>query len=276
MKDESEGFPEWYEGGRDSGGSTLVLVHGFSVSWRIWRPILALLERHHHIIAPTLPGHVGGLPLTQRATPQSIADALANQLRERGISQAHFVGQSLGGWMVIEMARRGLARSALGVCSGGAWRSQADIEKFVRDGRALLRLLPVLVPLFKLAVGNTALRKLVLSSEMQHGDRMSAADARMRFDRLLRMKIAREFLDESMQPVQPLPPDRQVPLKMIWGDRDTTLPFEKFGQPLLDTLGLTSCVMLEDCGHNPMFDAPQRVADEILDFVREVENSAAR
>lgn len=264
---------EWYEGGKDSGGSTLVLVHGFSVSWRIWKPVLPLLEKHHHIIAPTLPGHVGGPPLAERASPLSIARALAAQLRERGITQAHFAGQSLGGWLVVEMARMGLARSALGLCSAGAWRGPEDIQKFMRDGKGMLKWLPLLAPLLKLACGPAALRKLVLAREMQHGDRMEAADAREHFDRILRMTILEEFLDENLAPVAPLPADRQVPLRVIWGVNDVILPFERFGQPLLDALGLKSCVMLDDCGHNPMFDDPERVASEMLGFIRAVEGS---
>ncbi len=270
MKQDTAQDLEWYEGGR---GTPLVLVHGFSVSWRIWRPILPLLERHHRVIAPTLPGHVGGVPLKKRASPLSIAEALAEQLRERGITQGHFVGQSLGGWMVIEMARCGFARSALGLCSAGAWRDQGDMDKFMRDGKSALKYLPLLVPLLKLASGPAALRKLVLAREMQHGDRMEAADAREHFDRLARLTIAKEFLDETIAPVQPLPPGNKVPLRVIWGACDKILPFEKFGQPLLDVLGLASCVMLEDCGHNPMFDDPERVAAEILAFVREVDNA---
>ncbi|NGY03270.1 alpha/beta fold hydrolase [Solimonas terrae] len=261
--------PEWYEAGS---GTPLVLVHGFTVSWRIWKPVLPLLEKHHRVIAPTLPGHVGGLPLKERASPLSIARALAEQLRERGIGDAHFAGQSLGGWMVFEMARFGLARSALGLCSAGAWRDPAVIEKFVRDGRSALRLLPYLAPVMKLAVNFTPLRRLALAREMQHGDRMEVEDAREHFARFSKMTILEEFLDEKLEPLQPLPADNKVPLRVVWGARDRILPFDDFGQPLLDVLGLDACTVLEDCGHNPMFDDPQRVANEILDFTREVES----
>jgi pimeloyl-ACP methyl ester carboxylesterase len=260
--------PEWYEGGS---GTPLVLVHGFSVSWRIWKPVLPLLERHFRVIAPTLPGHVGGLPLTQRASPLAIAEALANQLRERGISDAHFVGQSLGGWMVFEMARAGLARSALGLCSAGAWRDAAYMEDFRRKGKAAIRFLPYMVPLLKLAVNFSPLRKLALSGEMVHGERMDVADARDHFARFSKMTIIDEFLSENFEPIRPLPTESKVPLRVVWGDRDTVLPFEQCGQPLLDILRLPSCVMLKDCGHNPMFDDPEGVANAIIEFAREVD-----
>lgn len=262
--------PEWYEGGK---GSTVVLVHGFSASWRYWKPLLPLLEKHHRVIALTLPGHVGGLPLTKRASPLSIAEALAAQLRERGITQAHFVGQSLGGWMVFEMARLGLARSSMGVCSAGAFRTRADVEKFMRDGQSALKLLPFVVPVLKFMSRFSVLRKLALAREMKHGDRMPAADAWKHFDNLSRLTIAKEFLDEKLEPIQALPAESKVPLRVLWGAKDVILPFENFGQPLLDTLKLPSCVMVDHWGHTPMFDDPQRLSTEILAFIREVESN---
>lgn len=262
--------PEWYEAGH---GSTLVLLHGFGGTWRSWKPILSLLEEHHRVIAPTMPGHIGGIKLKKRASPVSISEAVAEQLRDRGIHNAHFVGQSLGGWSVFEMARFGLARSALGLSPAGAFSDRQAVISFMRKGHSMLKVLPIIAPFLKLAVTFPALRKRVLAGEMQHGDRMTAAEARDHFDRLLRMTIVKEYLDETLAPIEPLPADCKTPLRVAWGACDTTLPFEKFGQPLLDVLGLSSYVSLADCGHNPMFDDPQGVVKTILNFTREVENN---
>ena len=270
MNNTTSQTPEWYEGGK---GSTLVLVHGFSASWRYWKPLLPLLEKHHHVIALTLPGHVGGIPLKKRASPLSIAEALAAQLRERGITKAHFVGQSLGGWMVFEMARLGLARSSMGVCSAGAFLTRNDVVTFMRDGQSALKLLPYVVPVLKFMSRFSFLRRLALAREMKHGELMPAADAWKHFDNLSRLTIAKEFLDETLEPIAPLPADCKVPLRVLWGAQDVILPFARFGQPLLDTLKLPSCVMVDHWGHTPMFDDPQRLAAEILAFTREVEDN---
>ncbi len=219
-----------------------------------------------------MPGHVGGIALKKRASPVSIAEALAEQLRERGITRAHFVGQSLGGWAAFEMARFGLARSALGLSPGGAFSDRDAIGSFMRGAKIKLKLLPFVLPLLKLAVGPAALRKRVLAVEMQHGDRITAAEVRLRLDRIGRMKNAREYLDENLAPMAPLPADCKVPLRVVWGACDKVLPFQKFGQPLLEVLGLSSCITLDDCGHNPMWDDPEAVANTILAFTHEVEN----
>lgn len=270
MKSDPNQFPEWYEGGNPN-GSTLILLHGFSGTWRQYKPLLPLLEPHHRVLIPTLPGHVGGLPLKKRASPVSISEAFAEQLTARGIRDAHFVGCSLGGWMVYEMARFGLARSSLGLSPAGAWRDPSDMINFMRKARATYKFLPYLLPLMKLAAGSAALRKRMLAGGMQHGDRVPTAEIRDSLDRLGRLTIADEYLDINLKPMQPLPPDCKTPLRVTWGEFDQVLPFEQFGQPLLDLLGLDSHVTLTDCGHDPVYDNPQFVAATILEFTRSVD-----
>jgi hypothetical protein len=42
------------EGHRGGSGTPLLLLHGISVTWRSWKPVLPMLEAHHDVIAPTL------------------------------------------------------------------------------------------------------------------------------------------------------------------------------------------------------------------------------
>ena len=54
---------------RGGGGSPLVCLHGFMDTWRTWELVLSALERHHDVLAPTLPGHAGGRPREPAAGP---------------------------------------------------------------------------------------------------------------------------------------------------------------------------------------------------------------
>lgn len=261
-------FPEVYEGGS---GDPLILIHGFTETWRVWLPILKLLEPHYRVIAPTLPGHIGGQVLNERATPLAIANAMAQQLRDRGITKAHIVGQSLGGWVTYEMVRHGLARSAQGLSPGGAFRDRQVVVDFIGKSRGMLKMLRFLVPVILFLSRFAWLRKRLFAAEMEHADRMPHEVVVDRFDRVMQMTIFEEFLDPDLRPIEPLPADHGVPVQVAWCEKDTTLPFEKFGQPMLDTLGLESAVVLKGCGHNPMYDDPEGVAKVILDFTRAVE-----
>ena len=51
------GFTAQHRGGA---GEPLVLVHGFTDTWRTWELVLPALEARHDVLAVTLPGHAGG------------------------------------------------------------------------------------------------------------------------------------------------------------------------------------------------------------------------
>lgn len=270
--DDTLPLPEVYEGGA---GTPVVLIHGFGGNWRMWKPVLPILEKYHRVIVPTLPGHSGGVPLTQRATPAAIADALAAQLRARGLDQVHVVGQSLGGYMAMEMARRGVARSVLAISAGGAWKDDARMQKTLESIRATFKLMPYLKGPLSFLVGIKSLRKRFLKGDMEHGDRMSAAEARGMLHHGLNCTIALEFMNNGIPQIESLPADNKTPLRVVWCEKDSVLTFNEFGQPFLDRFGLKTHGILKGCGHLPMYDDPDAVAAAILENIRNVEEAKA-
>lgn len=268
MSSQAIEVPDVYEGGA---GTPLVLIHGFGGNWRMWKPVLPFLEKHHRVIVPTLPGHSGGVSLGHRATVSVIADALAVQLKDRGLDQVHVAGSSLGGYIAVEMARRGLARSVLGLSPGGAWKSDRDQNALVKRIRISLKFLPYIAPLLRLLLGIKFLRKRILQNEMEHGDRISAQEARETLHYAQKCAISDEFLDGGFTQIERLPEDNATPISIIWCGCDKVLPFDEFGQPFLDRLGIKTHGVLPGCGHAPMYDDPAGVANVILEFVRSVE-----
>src|SRR5215204_5940897 len=89
--------PALYRAGE---GEPLVLLHGFTATWRCWLPNIAELVPRFEVIAPTLHGHDGGPVLPDGQKAKSIgeaADHVEQQLEELGIGDAHFAGNSMGG-----------------------------------------------------------------------------------------------------------------------------------------------------------------------------------
>jgi pimeloyl-ACP methyl ester carboxylesterase len=268
----AEGVEVYEEGS----GPLLVLLHGFGSTWHQWTPVLPFLLKHHRVIVPTLPGHFGGVDVKGKASPGAIADALVAQLRARGITQAHVVGQSLGGYIAVEVARRGLARSVLGLSPGGAWKDSSHQQALLKKIRTTFKALPYLMPILSPLLGFTSVRKWLLRDEMAHGERMPAAVVRDMLRRALKCRIAGDFLDDGIAPVQRLPPEIKIPLRVIWCEQDKVLTFNEFGQPFLDALGLKTHGILPGCGHNPMYDSPAGVANAILEFTQSVDGAAAQ
>jgi pimeloyl-ACP methyl ester carboxylesterase len=101
-------------------GEPLVLIHGFSGTRLIWEPVLEALEPAHDVLAVNLAGHVGGPELAD--TPVSVTalvDAVERDLDGAGFDTAHVVGNSLGGWIALELATRGRARSVVALAPAG-------------------------------------------------------------------------------------------------------------------------------------------------------------
>jgi pimeloyl-ACP methyl ester carboxylesterase len=94
-------------------GTPVVLIHGLQASGLVWAPVIDLIvAAGHEVLVPTLAGHRGG-PQLAAGTDVSLAalaDDVESQLDDAGIETAHLVGNSLGGWIALELARRGRGR----------------------------------------------------------------------------------------------------------------------------------------------------------------------
>ena len=106
---------------RGGSGSPLVLLHGFSDTWRIWELVLPMLERRHDVLAVTLPGHAGGPPVRGEIGPGLMPDAVERAMDEAGFQTAHFAGNSLGAFVALQLAARGRARSVVAFAPAGGW-----------------------------------------------------------------------------------------------------------------------------------------------------------
>src|SRR5215210_4949984 len=117
-------------------GETLVLVHGFTATWKCWKPVLADLVPRFDVFAPTLHGHDGGpaVPDGPAHTIGEAANHLETLLDEQGIETAHFAGNSMGGALSLELAKRGRARSVVAISPGGGWMDgdAREVERIIR------------------------------------------------------------------------------------------------------------------------------------------------
>jgi hypothetical protein len=67
--------------------------------------VLSAFERHHEVLAPTLPGHASGPPIVSEAAMRWRADAVGRVMEDARWQAAHIAGNALDGW-VGRRARR--------------------------------------------------------------------------------------------------------------------------------------------------------------------------
>jgi pimeloyl-ACP methyl ester carboxylesterase len=244
----------------------LVLLHGLGMSAGVWGDVVPWLAPHHEVVALTALGHRGGAEAQQR--PLTVADLVSDvesALDERGLDQPHLAGNSLGGWMALELARRGRAATVCALSPAGSWTAgtseqTAGVRKIrmahgmARTGRALP--MPLLMR-------SARLRRLALRDVAAHGEGLTAAHVLEATDDLLGCVVLDDVLrtDEEIAPLDPPP----CPITLAWGTRDAILPAEVNGAVLRERIPEARYVSLPGLGHVPMLDDPEMVARTILE-----------
>jgi pimeloyl-ACP methyl ester carboxylesterase len=245
----------------------MVLLHGLCATWRAWLPVLPMLESSHRVFAPTLPGHYGGMSWPEGSDPSigGIVDILSEQFANRGIERPHVVGNSLGGWLALELARRGLVSSVTCFSPAGGWRSADDFRSVANSFRQVRKIAPFLVPFLSPCLGFAGFRRLLNRQVMERGDRVSKDEVLEAIKAFCSTSILLPLL-ASMEREGPIKPmgDVKVPVSVAWGSADKTIPFEKYGVRLLAAVPGAKHLTLDFCGHVPMYDDPKAVVSVIL------------
>lgn len=261
------GFAAQHRGGE---GPPLLCLHGFTDTWRTWELVLPALEGEHEVLAPTLPGHAGGPPLPDQLDETALVTGVERAMDEAGWDTAFVVGNSLGGWVALQLAARGRARKAVALAPAGGW---ADGDPIVRERLDYF----------------TTMRQLVQGAAPYADQIVSTLDGRRRateyttvnFDHipleLLAHQIrgaagcdgAEALIAHARHAGYPLQADRiTCPLRIVWGTEDRLLTWPRAAVRYQELLPQADWVELPGVGHCPQLDSPTQTAELILEFTR--------
>jgi pimeloyl-ACP methyl ester carboxylesterase len=257
---------------RQGTGSPVVLLHGVSMSWRAWNPVLPFLVGQHDVFAPTLAGHRGGPALRSGAEPaiSAMVDVLCDQLDEQGIETAHVVGNSLGGWLGFELARRGRVKSLLAISPAGTWKAKRDLQRLL----LMIRLGCVATgdPRFSVLARNRLVRRAALARSFAYPSRIPVDEMDGLFADLTECEMLGALFSGDAELHQLAEFDVALcPVKIAWAERDRFIPYRRYGLPMRDVVRGAEFVMLPGVGHVPMWDNPRLVARAILEMTAEVD-----
>jgi pimeloyl-ACP methyl ester carboxylesterase len=247
---------------RRGSGPPLLLLHGIGHRWQMWTPLLDSLSRDHEVVALDLPGF-GKSPRLPADRPISLENGTGSvvaALDELGWDRAHLVGNSLGGWLALELARRGRALSVTGLAPAGLWDDPAPMEKRLRRWFALWvggarRMGPAAGLLRFRLVRTLGLYGLFgrpwrVPADIAIGDaRNLAASA---FDETFEAGVGHRF--EGGRSID-------VPVTVAWCTRDPL--FDATRCTVAELPEHTRVVTLGGCGHVPTWDDPPLVLETI-------------
>jgi pimeloyl-ACP methyl ester carboxylesterase len=244
----------------------LLLLHGVTMSASAWDEVVPLLAADFALVVPTAAGHRGGPTLDGPATIKQLVDVTEKVLDDRGLTTVHIAGNSMGGWMGIELARRGRARSVTALSPAGFWERGTDDERgatntLIRAKRLAELAMPITPALAHLA----AARKLMLSDIAEHGERLTPAHALTVIEDLVDCPAATGLFTtpENVAPMETLP----CPITLAWSEKDRLFPPAVNGAIAQQRLPGARYLVIPGVGHVPMIDDPGRCAEVIRDTV---------
>jgi pimeloyl-ACP methyl ester carboxylesterase len=253
---------------RGGSGEPLVLIHGIGHTWRGWKPMLPELERRFDVLAVDLPGHGHSAPLPAgtESTPEALADAVEREMLGAGFDSAHLAGNSLGGWVSLELARRGRARTVTAISPAGLGHARERNwgAGILRGMRWLAEHLPAPEALLRNHFTRSLLAGPSFARPWRHDpDLLIEVSELYASCPGLHATLPHTF---SAQPRGLTTLD--VPVLILWGSGDVIL-LPRQGRRFERLIPGAELRYVRGAGHVPMGDAPELLAEAIIEFALE-------
>lgn len=246
-------------------GETIVLIHGFGANKDNWMRFVRDIPAEYRVVAFDMPGHGDNSKLEDKTySIDYFADSLARAADALGLSRFHIAGNSMGGYISIVYAAR---------------NPQRVITMCLLDNAGLTSLSPQPSDL-QLAIMRGQ-NPLTPASEEEYSTLLEYAFYKKPFipwpitSVLARQAIASNGFNQKMwndlnaEPadVSSLLPGIDLPVLVIWGDRDRILHVSTT-EILTRLLPDSETIIMKDCGHLPMLERPKETAGYYVSFLK--------
>lgn len=244
---------------------TTVMIHGLGSAGIAFASVVARLRPHvKRVIVPELPGHgLSTHPGDRQVTPELVLDTISAALDKVVTEPVVVVGNSLGGAVAIDYAKRHpeQVRALVLVSPAGARLADEEWKK--------------LVSAFDVT-GATEARRFL--ARIYNRPPWFLALVAHEFPDLLKRRAVRDLLETSTQEHSAHPDDLaalRMPVLLLWGRSERLLPaaaLAYFREHLPKT-----AIIEEPHGfaHSPQLEHPRRVAERIVAFAREAMEQGA-
>jgi pimeloyl-ACP methyl ester carboxylesterase len=241
-----------------------VLFHGLGHRRQAFEAVRDQLARQRELIIADLPGHGQSPPLRtdHGSAVQALIDDVTGFLDELGLAKPHIAGCSLGGRIALELAARGRAATVTAISPAGFWTRHLELRYIQAVFWAMHTGGTILRPLGPALARRTAGRALLYALMVNRPSQVSPEQALGDMIGFVAAKSAMRAILIEASPFTASVPS-QVPVTIGWGTRDRLLP-PRQARVAAARLPHARIVLLPGCGHTPMTDDPQLVADVLL------------
>lgn len=244
-------------------GAPLLLIHGMGSASSAWNSIRPSLDKEFTVIAVDLPGH-GETPYIKGAPmdPHSMALNVLSEMSHLGFDTFNICGNSLGGWIALEIASTAAKRvkSLTALAPAGLWLNPYNVRY---PATALARFL---------ARNTRRIAPTALHFELARMAGFWDVSPRWRefsYELCLDATIAMSKADGYypawdgmlMKRFDGTIPE-EIPVTIIFGDSDRTLPATTCQERSIAP-SHARWIIFPDTGHAPMWDSPEDVISAI-------------
>jgi pimeloyl-ACP methyl ester carboxylesterase len=233
----------------------------------MWELVLPALQRRHDVLALTLPGHAGGPRVPGSVSDDTLPDAIERSMDEAGFERAHLVGNSLGGFLALQLAARGRAVSAVALAPAGGWAEKDAafhrmLDSFLELRALMARLAPYADAIARTADGRRRATALI-TSNYEHIPPELIAHL---IAGVAGCTEAARLVEYARHAAWDLAADRiDCPVRIVWGSEDRLLPWpQSAARYRYEWLPHADWVALDGVGHCPQLDVPLEAAELIL------------
>jgi len=169
------------------------------------------------------------------------------------VQRPHVAGNSLGGWVALELGLSGYAQTITGIAPAGLWPRPLAPKSGIGH-----RLAQSLLPLIGPVAANPAGRRLLLSSAVAHPRLVPRAQA-THLVRAYALAPGFTEVNNAMRAGRFEGLERiRCPITFVWPERDQLIERPPWVPDRIRN------VVLRDSGHIPMWDAPAELAEILI------------
>jgi len=249
--------------GEEGEGKSIVLLHGFTESSRIWKNFSRQLSQKYRVIVIDLPGHGKSECVEGVHTMELLADVVHAVLKKVRAGRCLLIGHSMGGYATLAFAGKypkmlsgfGLFHSHCFADSPEEMESRNRTISIVNMDKFsfIAQFIPGLFPIEVHEKYAKDINKLVQRAAKMHKQAVIAA--------LEGMKVRK---DQTMV-LRTTP----LPVLFILGMKDSRAPVSRFWE-MVTLPALSEILLLRNCGHMGYIEASEETLAMVEGFANTV------
>lgn len=251
---------------KGEGSRHVILIHGFRSHTYTWKALIdPLANAGYHVWAIDLIGFgLSDKPDHAVYNPDFFVEQIHAFMDSKGISQAHLIGNSMGGGLALSFAID-YPEQVHSLTLLNALGYPLEIPFYMSFGKHVTKICPVFLGPTMIRYG---LKQIVYNQELVTDEQVEAYSLPYRFPGGIKASLATldNFDNQILVKMERHYPSLHTPALIIWGDHDQLIPLSHYEKFIKD-FPHAEKLLINNCGHIPQEEAPDEVLAILLPFL---------